>query len=55
MGYKKYTDEFKREVLALAAEGSRRVAQLARDLGITAAPVYNLSVKSLTNHMEIEK
>jgi transposase len=40
MGYKKYSDEFKRDVLAMAAEGSRRVAQLERDLGITAGLVY---------------
>lgn len=35
MGYKKYSDEFKREVLGMAAEGSRSVAQLERDLAIT--------------------
>ena len=40
MGYKKYSDEFKREVLAMVAEGSRSVAQLERDLGITAGLVY---------------
>jgi len=38
--YKKYTDEFKREVLAMAAEGSRSVAQLERDLDITPGLVY---------------
>ena len=32
MGYKKYSDEFKRDVLAMVAEGSRSVAQLERDL-----------------------
>lgn len=40
MGYKKYTDEFKREVLALVAEGNRSVAQLERDLDITAGLIY---------------
>lgn len=40
MGYKKYSDEFKRDVLAMVAEGSRSVAQLERDLGITAGLVY---------------
>lgn len=40
MGYKKYSDEFKRDVLAMAAEGSRSVAQLERELGITAGLVY---------------
>ena len=40
MGYKKYSDEFKREVLAMAAEGTRSVAQLERDLDITTGLVY---------------
>ena len=40
MGYKKYTDEFKRDVLAMAAEGTRSVAQLERDLDITTGLVY---------------
>ena len=40
MGYKKYSDEFKREVLGMVAEGNRSVAQLERDLGITAGLVY---------------
>jgi transposase-like protein len=40
MGYKKYTDEFKREVLAMVAEGKRSVAQLERDLEITPGPIY---------------
>ena len=38
--YKKYSDEFKRDVLAMAAEGTRRVAQLERDLDITPGLVY---------------
>jgi transposase len=38
--YKKYTDEFKRDVLAMVAEGTRSVAQLERDLDITAGLVY---------------
>jgi transposase len=40
MGYKQYSDEFKREVLAMVAEGSRSVAQLERDLDITAGLIY---------------
>jgi transposase len=40
MGYKKYSDEFKRDVLAMAAEGTRSVAQLERDLDITTGLVY---------------
>jgi transposase-like protein len=28
MGYRKYTDELKREVLAMATEGTRSVTQL---------------------------
>lgn len=40
MGYKKYSDEFKRDVLAMVAEGSRSVAQLERDLDITPGLIY---------------
>jgi transposase len=40
MGYKQYSDEFKREVLAMVAEGDRSVAQLERDLDITAGLIY---------------
>lgn len=40
MGYKKYTNEFKREVLALVAEGNRSVAQLERELDITSGLIY---------------
>jgi len=38
--YKRYTDEFKREVLQMAASGERSVAALERDLGITNGLVY---------------
>jgi transposase len=40
MGYKKYTDEFKGEVLGMVAEGSRNVAQLERDLDISPGLIY---------------
>jgi len=40
MGYKKYSDEFKRGVLGMVAEGSRSVAQLERDLDITPGLIY---------------
>lgn len=40
MGYKKYTDEFKRDVLTLVAEGGRSVAQLERELDITPGLIY---------------
>lgn len=40
MGYKKYSDEFKRDVLAMVAEGSRSVAQLERELDITPGLIY---------------
>lgn len=40
MGYKKYSEEFKREVLGLVAEGNRSVAQLERDLDITSGLIY---------------
>lgn len=36
MGYRKYSDEFKREVLAMAAEGKRSIAQIERERDITA-------------------
>lgn len=38
--YKKYTDEFKRDVLAMVAEGTRSVAQIERDLDLTPGLVY---------------
>ena len=37
---KRYTEEFKREVLEMAAGGEMSVAQLARDLGITPSLIY---------------
>jgi len=40
MGYRKYSDEFKGDVLALVAEGGRSVAQLERDLEITSGLIY---------------
>lgn len=40
MGYKKYSDEFKRDVLAMVGEGSRSVTQLERDLDITPGLIY---------------
>ncbi|HUN09508.1 MAG TPA: transposase [Aggregatilineales bacterium] len=40
MGYKKYSDEFKRDVLAMVAEGRRSVAQLERELDITPGLIY---------------
>lgn len=40
MGYKKYTDEFKRDVLAMVAEGKRSVAQIERDLELTPGLIY---------------
>lgn len=40
MGYKTYSDEFKREVLGMAAEGKRSIAQIERELDITAGLIY---------------
>ena len=40
MRAKKYSMEFKRDVLAMAAEGSRSIAQLERDLDITPGLIY---------------
>lgn len=38
--YKKYSDEFKREVLAMVAEGTRSIARIERDLDLTPGLVY---------------
>jgi transposase len=38
--YKRYTTEFKREVLEMVASGERSVAQVERDLGITPGLIY---------------
>lgn len=42
MGHKtkRYAEEFKREALELAARGDVSIAQLERDLGITAGLIY---------------
>ena len=37
---KKYTEEFKREVLEMAAQPEVSIAQLERDLGITPGLIY---------------
>jgi len=37
---RRYTEEFKREVLAMAASGEKSIPQLARDLGINANVIY---------------
>lgn len=37
---KRYTEEFKREALALAAKGDVSIVQLERDLGITPGLIY---------------
>lgn len=38
--YKKYSDEFKRDVLAMVAEGTRSIARIERDLDLTPGLVY---------------
>lgn len=38
--YKKYSDEFKREVLAQVTSGVRSVSQLERELEITPGLIY---------------
>ncbi|MBA3873213.1 MAG: transposase [Anaerolineae bacterium] len=38
--YKKYSDEFKQEVLAMVATGERTVSQVERDLDITPGLIY---------------
>ncbi len=37
---KKYSDEFKQEVLAMVAGGERSVSQIERDLDITPGLIY---------------
>ena len=37
---KKYSNEFKQEVLAMVATGERTVSQIERDLDITAGLIY---------------
>ncbi len=36
----RYTNEFKRDVLEMAASGERSIPQLERDLGITPGLIY---------------
>lgn len=38
--YKQYSEEFKRDVLAMVGEGKRSVAQIERDLGLTTGIIY---------------
>ena len=38
--YKKYSDEFKQEVLAMVAAEERTVSQIERDLDITPGLIY---------------
>jgi transposase len=38
--YKKYSNEFKREVLGMVAAGERSVSQIERDLDITSGLIY---------------
>lgn len=40
MRAKKYSEEFKRDALAMVAEGKRSIAEIERDLGITAGLIY---------------
>ena len=38
--YKKYSNEFKQEVLAMVAAGERSVSQIEHDLDITPGLIY---------------
>ena len=38
--YKKYSNEFKRDVLAMVAAGERSVSQIERELDITPGLIY---------------
>ena len=45
---KTYAEEYKREVLAMAAKPAVQVAQLERDLGITAGLIYKWRDQALS-------
>ena len=51
---KKYTPEFKREVLAMVAEGQRSVAQIERDLGITPGLIYKWQARYQVKDKELQ-
>ncbi len=51
---KKYTPEFKREVLAMVAEGERSVADIERDLGITTGLIYKWQERYQVRDKELE-
>lgn len=40
MSNRRYTKEFKLEMLDMAAHGEKSIAELARDLGITPGLIY---------------
>lgn len=42
---KRYTEEFKRDVLEMAAQGDVSVAQLSRDLGIAPSLIHGIQAK----------
>jgi hypothetical protein len=51
MGYKKYSVEFKRDVLAMAAEGTRSVGpQLERDCSVSTADAFLAISRSPLSH-----
>lgn len=52
--YKKYTDEFKRDVLAMVAEGTRSIARIERDLDLTPGLVYKWQQRYRVQEMSLQ-
>ena len=52
--YKQYSEEFKRDVLAMVAEGKRSVAQIERDLGLTTGIIYKWQARYQVKGMELK-
>lgn len=52
--YKKYTDEFKRDVLAMVAEGTRTIARIERDLDLTPGLVYKWQQRYRVQEMSLQ-
>jgi transposase-like protein len=49
--YKRYSDEFKRDVLAMVAEVQRSVGEIERDLGLTVGNQFQIPMCTLLKHI----
>jgi len=52
--YKQYSEEFKRDVLAMVSEGKRSVAQIERDLGLTSSIIYKWQARYQVKGTELK-